>query len=67
MKYEDFRDYIHTGLLAKPGGMTWRQLKAALRLPYDRPCPEWTRRLEREIGLRRGRGEGREFIWSIPR
>ena len=32
-------------------------------LPYDRPCPEWTRRLESEIGLIRQKGTGKAFVW----
>ncbi|HEX4084650.1 MAG TPA: hypothetical protein VHY22_07065 [Chthoniobacteraceae bacterium] len=67
MKYEDFRKTIEEGLRASPGGLTWEELRTRLRLPYDRACPEWTRRLEREIGLRREKRTGRAFVWSIFR
>jgi hypothetical protein len=50
--------------------LTWAQLRDRLKLPYDRPCPAWTARLEKEIGLMRGRdgnGGGRSFVWRVAR
>jgi hypothetical protein len=67
MRYTDFRDSIHTELRRLSSGLTWAQLQQRLDLPYDRPCPEWTQRLEREIGLSRVKGEGRALIWKIAR
>jgi len=40
-------------------------LREALALPYDRPCPEWTRQLEEEIGLIRRKGSGRSLVWQL--
>lgn len=65
MRYIDFRDAIHEALGRNHRGMTWRELKASLSLPYSRPCPDWTRRLETEIGLRRTRKRGNALIWEI--
>jgi len=65
MRYADFKEAIRTRLLAEPSGMTWGQLKADLRLPYDRPCPEWTRRLEQEIHLVRRKSAGNALIWAL--
>lgn len=65
MSYEDFKRAIHARLLAQPYGSTWKQLEADLRLPYDRPCPEWTRRLEREIDLVRRKSTGNELTWTL--
>ena len=45
---------------------TWAQLRADLDLPYDRPCPSWTKRLEEEIGLTRTKGVGRALVWKVP-
>ena len=65
MRYADFKRAIHARLLAQPSGGTWKQLRADLHLPYDRPCPEWTRRLEQEIKLVRRKGAGNALIWAL--
>jgi hypothetical protein len=65
MTYAEFRDTIGTALQKKSSGATWHELRAAHDLPYERPCPEWTRRLEKEIGLVRRKGDSRALIWSI--
>lgn len=31
-----------------PSGLTWKELKERLELPYKNLCPEWTKRLEEE-------------------
>jgi hypothetical protein len=66
MLYTDFKAAIHRTLRRVPAGLTWAQLQSRLRLPYDRPCPEWTRRLEKEIRLTRTKGAGRALVWQIP-
>jgi len=63
MTYQQFRDLMQTKLRERRLGMTWRELRDDLELPYDRPCPEWTRRLESDIGLVRKRGSGNAFTW----
>ena len=68
MRYDDFRDAIRNELRRTRAGLTWAQLRDRLRLPYDRPCPSWTARLEKEIGLSRGRAKGstgRSFVWKL--
>jgi hypothetical protein len=65
MRYVDFRDQIQKELRHHPAGFTWSQLRSRLDLPYDRPCPAWTARLEREIGLLRVKGPGRGYIWRL--
>ena len=67
MRYVEFRDTIHQTLLGHPEGLTWGQLQQRLRLPYDRPCQTWTRRLEREIGLSRAKGNGRALLWRVAK
>jgi hypothetical protein len=47
--------------------MTWAQLKQNLDLPYTTACPDWTRRLEKEIGLTRSPGSQRAYIWRVNR
>lgn len=66
MRYTDFKSAIQQHLLRNRSGATWPELRDSLSLPYDRPCPEWTRRLEMEIGLVRRRGSGRSLVWEIP-
>jgi hypothetical protein len=66
MRYTEFRDAIRDELRQTRSGLTWLQLRDRLGLPYEVPCPEWTRRLEEEIGLVRARGEGRAYVWSVP-
>lgn len=65
MTYLEFKTRIQRHLKQHSDGATWRELRDALELPYERPCPEWTRRLEEEIGLLRRKGEGRGFNWSL--
>ncbi len=65
MTYLEFRDRVRTGLGHHPGGLTWKELKAGQQLPYERPCPAWTVRLEREIGLRRQKRRGRALVWEL--
>lgn len=64
MRYAEFRNAIQDELSHCPAGRTWAQLRERLALPYDRPCPTWTRCLEEEIGLVRAKGEGRALIWK---
>ncbi len=67
MTYVLFKNLIQTDLRKRSKGKTWKELKSDLALPYERPCPEWTKKLEREIGLRRDKGQGRELVWRIKR
>jgi hypothetical protein len=67
MTYLLFKKLIQTDLRKRKLGKTWKELKADLALPYDRPCPEWTKRLEREISLTRQKGQGRELVWTIKK
>jgi len=65
MRYVDFRDAIREELLRQPAGLTWAELQQRLGLPYDRPCPSWVARLEKEIGLSRVKGSGRAYVWKV--
>ncbi len=65
MTYPEFKDTIQSALKKRRHGATWNEIKLAHGLPYERPCPEWTRRLEREIGLRRRKGDSRALVWSL--
>ena len=67
MRYVEFKDAIREELGRHPAGLTWAQLRGRLGLPYDRPCPAWTSRLEREIGLSRTKGPGRALVWTVGR
>lgn len=67
MRYDEFRDLIQTELRRSGDGLTWSQLKDRLDLPYERPCPEWVKRMEREIGLLREKGDGRAYVWTVER
>ena len=65
MTYIEFKDSIRSALRKKPTGLTWKQLKLVLDLPYSRPCPEWMKQLEKEIGLIRRKGAGRALVWRV--
>jgi len=65
MRYEEFKAAIQQHLQRHRGGATWSELRLTLALPYDRPCPEWTCRLEEEIGLARTKGAGRSLVWKL--
>lgn len=66
MSYAEFRASLQHHLRKSRQGATWVELREALALPYERPCPEWTRRLEEEIGLVRRKGSGRALVWELP-
>jgi hypothetical protein len=66
MRYTEFKAAIQQHLQQNRNGATWLELRETLALPYDRPCPEWTRRLESEIGLIRRKSSGRSLVWEIP-
>ncbi|MFC2150168.1 hypothetical protein ACFLQV_01565 [Calditrichota bacterium] len=55
-RYTNFKGLIVDELRDKPDGMTWRDLKERLELPYKTPCPEWVKRMEAEDGLKRVKG-----------
>lgn len=65
MRYVDFRDAILNELRKNPKGLTWKELKKHLDLPYETPCQTWVRQLEQEIGLSRIKGEDRGYLWKI--
>jgi hypothetical protein len=65
MTYVAFKSAIVGELKKHRAGKTWKALRADLGLPYDHPCPEWTRRMEREIGLVREKGVARVLVWRI--
>ena len=65
MQYDEFKASIHDVLRQADAGLTWVELRRRAGLPYERPCPTWTRRLEQEIGLTRRRGSGRALVWSL--
>jgi len=65
MRYTDYRDRIQQELSHSASGLTWAELQAKLALPYDRPCPTWTKQLEQEIGLVRVKGAGRALVWKL--
>ena len=67
MKYIEYRAALERELRRATEGLTWVELRERLALPYERPCPEWTRRLEEEIGLVRRKGEGRALVWELQR
>jgi hypothetical protein len=64
MKYTEFRDAIHQAL-SQSHGMTWKELKKSLNLPYTQPCPEWIGRLEQEISLERKEKKGNSLVWKL--
>ena len=66
MRYIEFTEAIGEALRRNPDGLTWAELRERLELQYKRPCPTWTRNLEREIGLSREKGSGRALLWRVP-
>jgi len=65
MKYTTFRDSIRRELARSPSGKTWKEIKKALDLPYDRPCPEWIAQMELDVGLVRKEKKGNALIWRL--
>ncbi len=68
MTYLEFKDRIHDKLSQHPAGLTWAELQTVLKLSYTRPCPEWIRRLEHEIGLVRSKQpRSRAWVWQAAK
>ena len=67
MKYIDYRNSVHNELRRHAAGRTWAELQRRLGLPYERPCPAWTKQLETDIGLVRVKGAGRALVWKVSR
>jgi hypothetical protein len=67
MRYVEYRDSIRNELRRNGAGLTWAELQGRLGLPYDRPCPTWTKQLEADIGLVRAKGSGRALVWKLGR
>ena len=67
MTYLEFRDKIRARLEITPDGLEWKQLREKLNLPSKHACPEWTKSLEKDIGLVRVKGTGRALVWKIER
>ncbi|MGF1485113.1 MAG: hypothetical protein ACFBZ8_12200 [Opitutales bacterium] len=67
MTYLEFKQRIVDTLSQQAEGLTWRELKAEARLPYTRPCPNWTARLEAEVSLTRERTQGNAKRWRLAR
>ena len=65
MRFDEFKERVLDELSCHPEGVTWPELKTRQRLPYARPCPEWTARLERDCGLSRNRRRGRAKLWEL--
>lgn len=65
MTYHEFKSAIQQHLRRSRAGTTWVELRDKLGLPYERACPEWTRRLEEDIGLVRSKGAGRALVWGL--
>ena len=65
MRYVDFKSTIEKILRRNPVGMTWAELRRRSKLPYERPCRNWVKCLEGEIGLTRTKGDGRAYVWRV--
>ena len=65
MKYDKFKNQIYTALQANPDGLSWKELRNTLNLPYEIPCQTWINQLVDEIQLIRSKGESRAYIWKI--
>jgi len=65
MRYNSFRDSIKNKLEKHPEGLTWKELKRSLSLPYKQPCQEWVKNLEAEIELERKEKKRNSLVWKI--
>jgi len=65
MTFEQFKQQVARTLGNYPAGLTRQELRQKAQLPYDRPCPEWTKRLEKELGLNRTDKQGNSLVWKI--
>ena len=65
MTYEDFRDTVKATLRSAADSLTWTEIRTAAGLPQMLPNNRWVRRMETDIGLRRGRDNKGIVRWSL--
>jgi hypothetical protein len=64
--YEDFRNKVYSKLKAYKYGLTWSEIRQKAGLKQTVPYNGWTKRLEKDIGLKRER-DSRGVVWMLVR
>jgi hypothetical protein len=64
LTYEEFRDKIQQSL-TKFGTLTWTEIRTSEKLPEKFPNNHWVRRMEQDIGLKRGKDEHGIIKWNL--
>ena len=65
MEYDEFKVLIQSALQHNLTGLTWREIKETLKLPYKIPSQTQLFQLEDEIHLVFSKGKGSDYIWKI--
>ncbi|HBB88419.1 MAG TPA: hypothetical protein DC047_12465 [Blastocatellia bacterium] len=65
MTYENFRDAIKDALKAAGGPLTWTEVRTNAKLPQTFPNNQWVHRLEKDIGLDRGKDKQGVIHWQL--
>jgi len=65
MRYAEFRDTVKRELENHRAGLTWVELRKRGGFARAKACPEWTKQLERDIGLQRVKGAGAAKVWRV--
>ena len=63
--YPQFRDKVKTTLQYSDKGMTWTEIREALKLDQVVPNNKWVRQLEKDIGLMRVKRSDGVVVWRI--
>jgi hypothetical protein len=64
--YEVFRNKVYNKLKVYKYGLTWTEIRQKTGLKQTVPYNGWTRRLEKDIGLKRER-DSRGVVWMLVR
>ena len=64
--YDIFKDRVYRKLKTYKYGLTWSEIRQKANLPQVVPYNGWTKRLEKDIGLKRER-DSRGVVWMLVR
>ncbi|MGC2421542.1 MAG: hypothetical protein WA405_07820 [Candidatus Acidiferrales bacterium] len=64
LTYEDFREKIRKAI-RESGALTWTEIRTTAKLPEKFPNNKWVHRLEKDIGLKRGKDAHGIIKWML--
>jgi hypothetical protein len=65
VSYDEFKDKVGQALRQAGGPITWSEVRERAGLHQKFPNNQWVRRMEADIGLKRGRDKGGRMLWGL--